>query len=178
MQCDQDTPTCSQCRRANRSCPGYRDQLSLMFRDESQAVVRKARAAASGRRGASPVHSSKPQSCSPAIMQPFTLAAQEQGTNFFLSTYAWINASSLIKRGFDYSPSSKLPLSEKALLSCISSLGMAALSGIQKSRPLRLTATREYTSALKLTNAALRDSTEAKTDATLTAIVLLSFFEV
>jgi transcription factor-like protein len=177
MQCDQDTPTCSQCRRANRSCPGYRDQLSLMFRDESQAVVRKARAAASGRRGASPVHSSKPQSCSPAI-QPFTLAAQEQGTNFFLSTYAWIGASSLIKRGFDYSPSSKLPLSEKALLSCISSLGMAALSGIQKSRPLRLTATREYTSALKLTNAALRDSTEAKTDATLTAIVLLSFFEV
>ncbi|KAN0079557.1 hypothetical protein V8E54_004771 [Elaphomyces granulatus] len=178
IKCDQDRPTCSQCRRANRSCPGYRDQLSLMFRDESQAVVQKARAAASGRRGASPAHSSKPQiSCLPA-MQPFTLAAQEKGTTFFLSTYGWMGASNLIKRGFDYSSSSKLPLSEKALLSCISSLGMAALSGIQNCRSLRLTATREYTSALKLTNTALRDSTEAKTDATLTAIVLLSLFEI
>lgn len=149
-----------------------------MFRDESQAVVQKARAAASGRgRGASLANSARLQGCSPAT-QPFILAAKEQGTTYFLNTYAWLGASNLIKRGFDYSPSSKLPLSEKALLSSISSLGMAALSGIQNCRSLRLTATKEYTSALKLTNAALRDSTEAKTDATLTAIVLLSLFEV
>ncbi|KAJ5365711.1 hypothetical protein N7517_008597 [Penicillium concentricum] len=45
IRCDQAQPACSQCTRAKRDCPGYRDQLSLMFRDESKSVVRKAIAA-------------------------------------------------------------------------------------------------------------------------------------
>ncbi|KAJ5774958.1 hypothetical protein N7457_009854 [Penicillium paradoxum] len=45
IRCDQVRPACSQCNRAKRDCPGYRDQLSLMFRDESKSVVRKAAAA-------------------------------------------------------------------------------------------------------------------------------------
>ncbi|KAJ5551847.1 hypothetical protein N7535_000207 [Penicillium sp. DV-2018c] len=44
IRCDQVRPACSQCTRAKRDCPGYRDQLSLMFRDESKSVVRKAAA--------------------------------------------------------------------------------------------------------------------------------------
>lgn len=46
IRCDQAQPACSQCVRAKRECPGYRDQLSLMFRDESKSVVRKAKAEA------------------------------------------------------------------------------------------------------------------------------------
>ncbi|KAJ6111017.1 hypothetical protein N7486_003252 [Penicillium sp. IBT 16267x] len=46
VRCDQAQPACSQCLRAKRECPGYRDQLSLMFRDESKSVVRKAKAEA------------------------------------------------------------------------------------------------------------------------------------
>lgn len=42
IRCDQARPACSQCIRAKRDCPGYRDQLSLMFRDESKSVVQKA----------------------------------------------------------------------------------------------------------------------------------------
>ncbi|KAJ5428632.1 hypothetical protein N7445_010086 [Penicillium cf. griseofulvum] len=45
IRCDQAQPACSQCTRAKRDCPGYRDQLSLMFRDESKSVARKATAA-------------------------------------------------------------------------------------------------------------------------------------
>ncbi|CAG7942592.1 hypothetical protein PENNAL_c0016G08974 [Penicillium nalgiovense] len=45
IRCDQAQPACSQCTRAKRDCPGYRDQLALMFRDESKSVVRKAAAA-------------------------------------------------------------------------------------------------------------------------------------
>lgn len=37
-------PECSQCLRLGKSCPGYRDQLSLMFRDESTKVIQKAQA--------------------------------------------------------------------------------------------------------------------------------------
>ncbi|KAJ3461830.1 hypothetical protein MRS44_010383 [Fusarium solani] len=37
-------PECSQCIRVGKRCPGYRDQLSLMFRDESSKVMQKAHA--------------------------------------------------------------------------------------------------------------------------------------
>lgn len=37
-------PECSQCIRVSKKCPGYRDQLSLMFRDESTKVMQKAHA--------------------------------------------------------------------------------------------------------------------------------------
>jgi hypothetical protein len=43
LKCDQIDPACSQCLRAGKECPGYRDQLSLLFRDESEKVVRKAK---------------------------------------------------------------------------------------------------------------------------------------
>ena len=39
-------PSCSQCTRIQRDCSGYRDPLDLMFRHESEIVVRKARAQA------------------------------------------------------------------------------------------------------------------------------------
>ena len=42
IQCDRATPSCSQCLRAHRVCPGYRSQLDLMFRNESDAVKVKA----------------------------------------------------------------------------------------------------------------------------------------
>ncbi|KAL2818391.1 hypothetical protein BJX63DRAFT_73609 [Aspergillus granulosus] len=64
IRCDQGRPTCSQCAKGNRVCPGYRDELSLMFRDESQQVVRKAKTGSSGRRNkkTTTVASKKPSS--------------------------------------------------------------------------------------------------------------------
>ncbi|KAI2638287.1 hypothetical protein GGS21DRAFT_465467 [Xylaria nigripes] len=44
IKCDKKQPECSQCIRIGRKCPGYRDQLSLMFRDESSKVIQKAHA--------------------------------------------------------------------------------------------------------------------------------------
>ncbi|KAF4984386.1 hypothetical protein FZEAL_430 [Fusarium zealandicum] len=44
IKCDKVKPECSQCIRVGRKCPGYRDQLSLMFRDESSKVIQKAHA--------------------------------------------------------------------------------------------------------------------------------------
>jgi hypothetical protein len=41
-QCNLLEPACSQCRRAGKICPGYRDELSLIFRDENAKVIRKA----------------------------------------------------------------------------------------------------------------------------------------
>ncbi|KAI0118640.1 hypothetical protein GGR51DRAFT_497171 [Nemania sp. FL0031] len=44
IKCDKKRPECSQCIRVGKKCPGYRDQLSLMFRDESSKVIQKAHA--------------------------------------------------------------------------------------------------------------------------------------
>ncbi|KAI0393599.1 hypothetical protein F5Y17DRAFT_466779 [Xylariaceae sp. FL0594] len=44
IKCDKKEPECSQCIRVGKRCPGYRDQLSLMFRDESSKVIQKAHA--------------------------------------------------------------------------------------------------------------------------------------
>ena len=52
IRCDQARPACSQCTKASRTCSGSRDQLSLMFRDESQQVVQKAKTSAPTRRAA------------------------------------------------------------------------------------------------------------------------------
>lgn len=54
IRCDQARPACSQCVRAKRDCPGYRDQLSLMFRDESNSVVEKASAGTSASSSSGP----------------------------------------------------------------------------------------------------------------------------
>ena len=43
IRCDRAPSACWQCIRTNRKCPGYRDELSLMFRDETQSVAHKAR---------------------------------------------------------------------------------------------------------------------------------------
>ncbi|KAK3997350.1 hypothetical protein QBC44DRAFT_93408 [Cladorrhinum sp. PSN332] len=44
IKCDKVRPQCAQCVRVGKQCPGYRDQLSLMFRDESSKVIKRAHA--------------------------------------------------------------------------------------------------------------------------------------
>ncbi|CAI7589233.1 unnamed protein product, partial [Penicillium glandicola] len=47
IRCDQARPACWECTRTNRECLGYRDELSMRFRDETASVVRKARSSQS-----------------------------------------------------------------------------------------------------------------------------------
>ncbi|KAF4636801.1 hypothetical protein G7Y89_g1296 [Cudoniella acicularis] len=55
IRCDQATPACGQCLKAEKECPGYRDMLSLSFRDESDAVVEKAKARERAKARRSPI---------------------------------------------------------------------------------------------------------------------------
>ncbi|KAI9167330.1 SAGA-associated factor 73 [Paramyrothecium foliicola] len=63
-QCDKLRPDCSQCVRVGKKCPGYRDQLSLMFRDESSKVIQKAHAQWGVGEGPNDSSSSSPSSSS------------------------------------------------------------------------------------------------------------------
>ncbi|SPO01073.1 related to negative acting factor [Cephalotrichum gorgonifer] len=42
IACDQRMPGCQMCEKHNRICPGYRNIVDLMFRDESEHVIWKA----------------------------------------------------------------------------------------------------------------------------------------
>ncbi|KAI3297355.1 transcriptional regulator family: Fungal Specific TF [Penicillium roqueforti] len=48
-RCDKAVPECGQCCRTGQKCPGYRDPLSLVFRDESTQVINRARSKVSKR---------------------------------------------------------------------------------------------------------------------------------
>ncbi|KAF5005642.1 hypothetical protein FDECE_7919 [Fusarium decemcellulare] len=64
IKCDKVRPECSQCIRVGKKCPGYRDQLSLMFRDESTKVMQKAHAQWGVGESGSDMLSSQPSSSS------------------------------------------------------------------------------------------------------------------
>jgi hypothetical protein len=42
-QCDEKRPTCGNCKKSGRDCPGYPDEFDLVFRDENKAMARKAK---------------------------------------------------------------------------------------------------------------------------------------
>ncbi|KAK1832300.1 sterol uptake control protein 2 [Podospora conica] len=46
IRCDQKEPGCGQCDKREQKCPGYRNLVDLMFRDESSHVIKKAKAKA------------------------------------------------------------------------------------------------------------------------------------
>ncbi|TRX89581.1 hypothetical protein FHL15_009490 [Xylaria flabelliformis] len=74
IKCDKKHPECSQCIRVGKRCPGYRDQLSLLFRDESSKVIQRAHAQwGTGTPGSPPdgsSESSSPSSGSVASISP------------------------------------------------------------------------------------------------------------
>ncbi|KAF2280862.1 uncharacterized protein EI97DRAFT_368347 [Westerdykella ornata] len=43
VKCDLKRPSCGQCIRSGKDCHGYRDPLEMMFRDENDAVARRAK---------------------------------------------------------------------------------------------------------------------------------------
>ncbi|KAK8227515.1 hypothetical protein HDK77DRAFT_448540 [Phyllosticta capitalensis] len=82
IRCDEARPSCGNCRKSGRTCPGFPDEFDLMFRNENAAVVRRVRRQASKTRSSPTTSSSRPSSESPPDpnneKQPLPLA---QGSN-------------------------------------------------------------------------------------------------
>ncbi|GES62315.1 C6 finger domain protein [Aspergillus terreus] len=239
IRCDQARPTCSQCIKGNRVCPGYRDELSLMFRDESQQVVRKAKTGSSGRRakntrkstthtspsGSSssqpspqPPSKSSPPTATPKVsndvssdppeivnfndlsypqrspesvqlltphsspglgLQPSYQFTKDEAYCFSLRNTEWPGSFWMM----DFSPdffrtTNEGSPSQQAMQASLVSVGSAMLSRIRQSGSLKIDAERDYGHALQLLTAAVMDEEEAKTNATLAAVLLLAIFEV
>ncbi|QUC18800.1 uncharacterized protein UV8b_03041 [Ustilaginoidea virens] len=203
IKCDETKPTCNQCSKSRRICPGYKDEFDLVFRNETQATERRARRATKkslahrqGReadRGASPSPSSSSSSssdsgCSVSPTTPNSqlrvsaapqIPLEDQAACHFISNYVQVpRHGSLI--GFmefvvPLLKAEKVPLHyQYAFQAC----GLASLNnGVGNRNHFEKQALGKYTKALSTTFAALRDPEVAKEDATLAAVLLLGLFE-
>jgi hypothetical protein len=196
LQCDTKRPSCSQCIRVQTTCYGYRDQLSLMFKNESDTVATKAqkrygqlskqkiRQSTRKERAEEIAHvpsaswSSDPSD--PASWNgptpPLALPVESQALAFFLSQHKI--EPSIFRGQFEFLPGMLSQNNiERILQSSVNAVSLASLAINTKSAHIMNRAREEYGAALKITNSALRSRDTAIKDTTLIAIILLSMYE-
>lgn len=192
-QCDETKPTCKQCAKSRRQCPGYKDELDLVFRNETLATERRARkskkpsaqskAAPSGSGSKPAAGSSKADaSASQAVTQvasALNVPFEQQAACHFVANFVLIPRYGVTRGFMDYLPamlqSKDRPDHLKlAFNACAyASLGNRAGPG----NDFRNIALANYTKALSATHKALQDPVAAKSDATLASILLFSLYE-
>ncbi|KAH8703686.1 hypothetical protein BGW36DRAFT_90199 [Talaromyces proteolyticus] len=196
IKCDLQQPQCARCLKSARRCPGYRDQNELQFRNETQAVIQLAKAGAhvppsTSRRTSKSLideslktylNSQSAKKRGHLFLLPIdslVINAEHQASCFFLTNYTWIGSPALIHGVFDYRvDSAQAPLGERALLAGVTAVGKATVGNINKSSSLIHSARSDYSTSLRLTNAAVSAADQWNQDSTLVAIFLLSLFEV
>jgi hypothetical protein len=171
--------------------------MDLMFRDQSKEVACKVQRI---KQKAKPKDSASVSVAAPDCCQVFRksvdsdiplaseclydcwstleVSAEQQAVCFFFSSYA-MEPSKSGKSVYDYLPTFYNQELGKSPLSCATAaLGLAGLS-YRRSEPRLLSAANStYSSALHLTNEALRNPVTAVTDATLISVLLLGLYEV
>ncbi|KAI1207417.1 uncharacterized protein F4807DRAFT_177265 [Annulohypoxylon truncatum] len=197
IKCDETKPTCNQCAKSRRQCPGYKDEFDLVFRNETQATERRARRA--GKKSLSqktvkpdPDSPSRDLTVSPlfadsiksqlaqAIIPSLNVPVEHQASCHFVSNFILVPPEGEgHTRGFmDFI----IPLLKSDphghLQHAFSACSMAFLNnrgGVADRFSDR--ALHEYTKALNGTNAALRNPDTQLADSTLAAVLLLGLFE-
>ncbi|KAI0880969.1 uncharacterized protein GGS22DRAFT_78381 [Annulohypoxylon maeteangense] len=197
IKCDETKPTCNQCAKSRRQCPGYKDEFDLVFRNETQATERRARKASkkvlaqktvkpdpdspSGDLNVSPVFANSIKSqLAQAIIPSLNIPVEHQASCHFVSNFILVPPEGEGNtRGFmDFI----IPLLKSdphgQLQHAFNACSMAFLNnrGGSESR-LSDRALHEYTKALNGTNAALRNPEMQLADSTLAAVLLLGLFE-
>ncbi|KAH8895108.1 hypothetical protein GQ53DRAFT_779886 [Thozetella sp. PMI_491] len=79
IRCDQREPGCGQCEKRQQLCPGYRNLVDLMFRDESSHVIKKAKAKARKRGAATGIGDSEDSSSPETESSPFFQSVPSRG---------------------------------------------------------------------------------------------------
>ncbi|KAF2099480.1 hypothetical protein NA57DRAFT_55445 [Rhizodiscina lignyota] len=182
-KCDKGLPSCGQCIRLGRLCPGYRDVEALLFRNETNKTVRRARY---GKRSdtvselVSPYTNSyaeygvipgpgPPPSSARVLDLPPSLRDQAIGLFFhqLSAEPGCINYIKPVYRTFE----------NGFLEDLFESIGLAFMSASTSGNNLMSEAWKKYASVLRSVNTALGDMGSATSDETLIAVLLLALFE-
>ncbi|KAI1105424.1 hypothetical protein F4804DRAFT_135542 [Jackrogersella minutella] len=195
IKCDETKPTCNQCTKSRRQCPGYKDEFDLMFRNETQATERRARRAS--KKG--PVRKiAKSDSDYPlrdfkvfptfadsiksqlvhAVAPSLNVPVEHQASCHFVSHFVLTPPEGNTRGFLDFIvPLLKQDLHghlQQAFKACSVAFlnNRGGMGGRFSDKALH-----EYTKALNGTNAALRDPEVQLADSTLAAVLLLGLFE-
>ncbi|KAI9901394.1 hypothetical protein N3K66_003211 [Trichothecium roseum] len=189
IKCDETKPTCNQCAKSRRQCPGYKDEFDLVFRNETQATERRAKKAnmkamalKMGKEGIELINSpnetpSSAKTNSP--VSPIQLPPEQQASCHFISNFVLLPRQGTTRGFMEY----LIPMLKQhkqtthfklAFDACaLASLGNRVGTGCDFENQ----ALTKYTKALSATYGALQDPEMAKQDSTLAAILLLGLFE-
>ncbi|KFY47516.1 hypothetical protein V496_10607 [Pseudogymnoascus sp. VKM F-4515 (FW-2607)] len=201
IKCDETKPTCTQCRKSRRECPGYKDDFDLVFRNETQATEKRAKkptaksrkaaaqaAAAPLNRqwdsNAAPPGASHPNSAlvpsSRPAQVPTTLSmpVEQVASHYFITNFVATSDNGASIGLTDYIiPLSNASPSNKHLRLALSAASFAAFGNRPGGKALLTKAQEEYSKAISHVNDALRDPVAQKTDETLASVMLLGMYE-
>lgn len=194
VQCDQKVPECSQCTRAVKKCPGYRDHLDLFFRDENDRTLRKARPEKSSSSGEEKCSQARPSLPHALTKEPFLdvtspvearllLVANsrplvDEELTFFFTHYVTV-ASTFANEQVDVTtPLWPWLFMQNRTIDAVSSVGLAGLSNVTKDPNLMLIARRKHSDTLKRVIEELSDTANADLDMLFKKVVMLIVFEV
>ncbi|KAI0190734.1 hypothetical protein EV127DRAFT_79516 [Xylaria flabelliformis] len=195
IKCDYTRPTCLQCAKSRRPCPGYKDAFDLVFRNETEATERRAKRASKKslvpkveRRDSllpeAPSTSFASSSGTSALGTSIVpsspeIPVEELAHNLFISNFILLPKDDSTAGHLDF----VLPLREEAgpdshIYHAFNACAMVFLNN-RKAAGGRYwdKALSEYNMAIAKTNAALRNKESQLSDATLAAVLLLGMFE-
>jgi hypothetical protein len=191
LQCDETKPTCNQCAKSRRECPGYKDEFDLVFRNETQATERRARKAnkkaislkmvqdsGQGQLINKPTTPPKASNVSPVDTFP-QVPIIDQASCHFISNFVLVPRQGSTRGFMEYlvpmlRTESHPQHFRLAFDACaLASLGNRVGAGVN----IRNMALARYTKALASTYQALRDPEISRQDSTLASILLLGMFE-
>ncbi|KAK7428685.1 hypothetical protein QQZ08_004779 [Neonectria magnoliae] len=189
IKCDETKPTCNQCAKSRRQCPGYKDEFDLVFRNETQATERRAqkanKKALAQKQGktAARDHTKTPASAKrdhdPSILATLNLPIDEQATCHFISNFVLLPRYDNTRGYLEFvvpllQSETPAPHFKLAFDACaVASLGNRVGTG----NSFEKQALGHYTKALASTFAALKDPNLTTADSTLAAILMLGLFE-
>ncbi|KAL4935667.1 hypothetical protein BDV06DRAFT_123928 [Aspergillus oleicola] len=199
LKCDRVRPGCTQCKRARKECAGYREEISLLFRDENERIIRrskvahersrrKAEAMGNQRQSSSPRSKSSKSSESPAglndqchvLTRPISTLSVDldvSGLQFFFQHFS---NKALVDRGLPCGPRKHMFRdieNDASLRNAVASVGLAALANVNRDRALLSLARQRYGTTLQVVRSIVDSLPCGGVGILLKMIVMLAIFE-
>ncbi|KAK3686352.1 hypothetical protein LTR37_019895 [Vermiconidia calcicola] len=197
--CDTKPGGCTQCRRARRECPGYRVQVDVIFHDQSENVIRKAKAsearrAAFSSKSSPEVRSTLEHGGDAGVEDPdgLELVTQQRFDTIF-SIRPTLEERATCHFFFHYiigihppadgaldnlSVLYKANVVDETLATAVRAVSLASYANHMRSSELTDKSRYQYTRAISLANSALSCPESAVENTTLLSVMILGMFEV
>jgi hypothetical protein len=185
-QCNEATPACGQCVRAGRQCSGYRDPLTLMFKDQNSRLSgeSRSRTATGSRSPSTPRRVSQrkafEKSLDIQVGLSFAAAWKDQAISYVFHNYVSEDNESASARGlFDYLPALYRRSHQGSVLAeAVMALGMVGIANSNRDSALLNQAILKYSATARAVSESLGEVELAKQDGILISVLLLGLFEV